>query len=284
MRGGGAEVTRTAGAGHGDAWGWGGAPETTAPAGLGGFGGLHGPQLSFKASKPEAFLAQGRWSSSPPRRASGWEPLGSTPETAAAAKSLQSCPTLCDPIDGRQPTRLPRPWDSPGKNSGVGCHFLLQCRRAGFNSVSLTPTLSPTHTGSNLEAQSGCQSALSPSRATVETGFLVSGARKIWARILAPATTGCVTLTLSILLRNREIKKKKKKKRPRQPGALLENTCEGSATLFHKQRTFYGFFPTPTSIFTRSRLPFVGNLTYRNSLDMCERWSQVGGTGFEMER
>jgi len=26
----------------------------------------------------------------------------------------------------RQLTRLPRPWDSPGKNSGVGCHFLLQ--------------------------------------------------------------------------------------------------------------------------------------------------------------
>ena len=28
---------------------------------------------------------------------------------------------------GQQPTRLPRPWDSPGKNTGVGCHFLLQC-------------------------------------------------------------------------------------------------------------------------------------------------------------
>ena len=27
----------------------------------------------------------------------------------------------------RQPTRHPRPWDSPGKNTGVGCHFLLQC-------------------------------------------------------------------------------------------------------------------------------------------------------------
>ena len=27
----------------------------------------------------------------------------------------------------RQPTRLPRPWDSPGKNTGVACHFLLQC-------------------------------------------------------------------------------------------------------------------------------------------------------------
>ena len=28
-----------------------------------------------------------------------------------------------------QPTRLPRPWDSPGKNPGVGCHFLLQCMK-----------------------------------------------------------------------------------------------------------------------------------------------------------
>ena len=29
----------------------------------------------------------------------------------------------------RQPTRLPRPWDLPGKNTGVGCHFLLQCMK-----------------------------------------------------------------------------------------------------------------------------------------------------------
>ena len=29
----------------------------------------------------------------------------------------------------RQPTRLPCPWDSPGKNNGVGCHFLLQCMK-----------------------------------------------------------------------------------------------------------------------------------------------------------
>ena len=29
----------------------------------------------------------------------------------------------------RQPTRLPRHWDSPGKNTGVGCHFLLQCMK-----------------------------------------------------------------------------------------------------------------------------------------------------------
>ena len=46
---------------------------------------------------------------------------------AAAAKSLQSCLTLCDPIDGSPPES--RPWDSPGKNTGVGCHFLLQCMK-----------------------------------------------------------------------------------------------------------------------------------------------------------
>ena len=33
------------------------------------------------------------------------------------------------PPQRRQPTRLPRPWDSPGKNTGVGCHFLLQCMK-----------------------------------------------------------------------------------------------------------------------------------------------------------
>ena len=37
----------------------------------------------------------------------------------------QSCPTLCDPMDCG-PARLLRPGDSPGKNTGVGCHSLLQ--------------------------------------------------------------------------------------------------------------------------------------------------------------
>ena len=46
---------------------------------------------------------------------------------AAAAKSLQSCPTQCDPIDGSPPGS--NPWDSPGKNSEVGCHCLLQCMK-----------------------------------------------------------------------------------------------------------------------------------------------------------
>ena len=47
---------------------------------------------------------------------------------AAAAESLQSCLTLCDPIDG-SPPGSPLPWDSLGKNTGVGCHFLLQCMK-----------------------------------------------------------------------------------------------------------------------------------------------------------
>ena len=49
--------------------------------------------------------------------------LSAAAAAAAAAKLLQSCPTLRP--HRRQPTRLPRPWDSPGKNSGVSFHFLL---------------------------------------------------------------------------------------------------------------------------------------------------------------
>ena len=43
----------------------------------------------------------------------------------------------------RQPTRLSRPWDSPGKNTGVGCHFRLQCMKAKSASevIQSCPTL-----------------------------------------------------------------------------------------------------------------------------------------------
>ena len=44
----------------------------------------------------------------------------------------------------RKPTRLPRPWDSPGKNTGVGRHFLLQCMKGRSESevTQSCPTLS----------------------------------------------------------------------------------------------------------------------------------------------
>ena len=64
-----------------------------------------------------------------------------TAATAAAAKSLQSCPHR---RHRWQPTRCPHPWDSPGKNTGVGCHFLLQCMKVKSESEDAQsyPTLS----------------------------------------------------------------------------------------------------------------------------------------------
>ena len=58
--------------------------------------------------------------------------------------SLQSCLTLCDPTRGpQQPTRLCHPWDSPGKNTGVGGHSLLQCMKVKSQSevTQSCPTL-----------------------------------------------------------------------------------------------------------------------------------------------
>ena len=62
---------------------------------------------------------------------------------ASAAKSLQWYLTLCGP-HRRQPTGLPCPWDSPGKNNGVGRNFLLQCMKVKSESevVQSCPTLS----------------------------------------------------------------------------------------------------------------------------------------------
>ena len=63
-------------------------------------------------------------------------------ENSTAAKSHQSCPTLCDPIDGSPPGS--HPWDSPGKNTGVGYHFLLQCMKNSirqFFKIKLAETI-----------------------------------------------------------------------------------------------------------------------------------------------
>ena len=72
----------------------------------------------------------------------------------------------------RQPTRLPHPWDSPGKNTGVGCHFLLQndhdCIKSALKtqinkrhfkfSLRVSPILDPNH----VSLQSGlvCESSV----------------------------------------------------------------------------------------------------------------------------
>ena len=62
---------------------------------------------------------------------------------AAAAKSRQSCPTLCDPIDG-SPLGSSFPGILQTRTLGVGCHFLLQCMKVKSEKevAQLCPTLS----------------------------------------------------------------------------------------------------------------------------------------------
>ena len=65
-------------------------------------------------------------------------------QSAAAAAAV--APVVSDSVRPHrwQSTRLPRPWDSPGKNTGVGCHFLLQCMKVKSESevARSCPTLS----------------------------------------------------------------------------------------------------------------------------------------------
>ena len=60
-----------------------------------------------------------------------------THAAAVTAKSFQPCLTLCNPIDGSPPGSSICPWDSLGKNSGMGCHFLLQITHEGWNNGCL---------------------------------------------------------------------------------------------------------------------------------------------------
>ena len=47
--------------------------------------------------------------------------------------------------DSVRPTRLPHPWDSPGKNTGVGCHFLLQYMKVKSESEVVRSSLTPSN-------------------------------------------------------------------------------------------------------------------------------------------
>ena len=99
---------------------------------------LHDPMTAaFQALLSMGFSRQEYWSGVP--LASRLNPAAA----AAAAKSRQLCQTLCNP-HRQQPTRFLHPWDSPGRNTKVGCHFLLQCTRVKSESevAQLCPTLS----------------------------------------------------------------------------------------------------------------------------------------------
>ena len=88
------------------------------------------------------------------------------------AKLLQSCLTLCDPY-ASLPARLLRSWDSPGKNTGVGCHALLQ---GIFSTQGLNPyllgllhwqvcSLPPAPPGKPSRATGSLQKGLTPAQA-----------------------------------------------------------------------------------------------------------------------
>ena len=66
--------------------------------------------------------------------------------STAAAAAVAAKSVVSDSVQPHrwQPTRLPRPWDFSGKNTGVGCHFLLQCVKVKSESevAQSCPTLS----------------------------------------------------------------------------------------------------------------------------------------------
>ena len=115
----------------------------------------------------------------------------------------------------RQPTRLLCPWDSPGKNTGVGCHFLLQCMTVKSQSevTRSCPTLSnPTDCSLSGSSVHGIFQA----RVLDATAFSTSCFKSL--QILGMVSyfnstrhsTGCVVVShcglISISLRNKDIK------------------------------------------------------------------------------
>ena len=144
--------------------------------------------------------------------------------SAAAATLLQSCPTLCDPIDGSPPgSAIPgilqartlvwvaisfssarkwkvkvkslsrvwllatpwtvvHPWDSPGKNTGVGCHFLLQCMKVKSESES--------------EVTQSCLTLSDPMDCSPPMGF---SRQEYWSRVPLPSPEEISSLSHSIV-------------------------------------------------------------------------------------
>ena len=82
----------------------------------------------------------------------------------------------------RQPTRLPRPWDSPGKNTGVGCHFLLQCMKVKSES----------------EVAQSCPSLSDPKDCSLP-GFSVHGIFQ--ARVLEWGVIALISHTSKVMLK-----------------------------------------------------------------------------------
>ena len=84
---------------------------------------------------------------------------------------------LCPWPHRRQPTRLPHPWDSPGKHTGAGCHFLLQCMKVKRESEVAQSCLT-------LRDPMDCSLPGSSVRGMFQAGVLEWGAGKPAWRVL----------------------------------------------------------------------------------------------------
>ena len=81
-----------------------------------------------------------------------------------------------------QPTRLPRPWDSPGKNTGVGCHCLLQCMKVKSES----------------EVAQSCPTLVTPQTAAYQAPPSMGFSRQeYWSGVPLPHTDSDTTETTS---------------------------------------------------------------------------------------
>ena len=81
--------------------------------------------------KLEQIILKCAWKHKIPQIAKSWEGKTETEESHYRTSDYTAASVVFDSVwpQRRQPTRLPRPWDSPGKNTGVGCRFLLQCMK-----------------------------------------------------------------------------------------------------------------------------------------------------------
>ena len=82
----------------------------------------------------------------------------------------------------RKPTRFPRPWDSPGKNTGVGCHFLLQCMKGKVKVKSLSPV--------QLLATPGAAAYQAPP-------YMGFSRQEYWSGVPLPSPSMCVLIPKS---------------------------------------------------------------------------------------
>ena len=122
-----------------------------------------------------------------------------------------------------QPTRLPRPWDSPGKNTGVGCHFLLHCMKVKSESevsqscLTLSDPMDCSSPGSSIRGifqarvlqwgaiKNGTRNQQSHSWAYLLLVFTIA---KMWKQTKCPSTKEWIKICIynGIILRHKKNK------------------------------------------------------------------------------